>query len=77
MLPALRQPLRATKQIASLQYVSSNRLLLGVGVVGGEHARQVAGLRRPGAGGVLSNPARAFHHLLSLNDCFTRQMLSG
>src|SRR5437762_9787307 len=34
MLPALRQPLRATKQIASLQYVSSNRLLLGVGVVG-------------------------------------------
>lgn len=32
MIPALRQPAWAAKQLASLQYVSRNRLLLGVGV---------------------------------------------
>lgn len=34
MIPALRPPAWAARQIASLQYVSGNRLLLGVGVGG-------------------------------------------
>jgi alkanesulfonate monooxygenase SsuD/methylene tetrahydromethanopterin reductase-like flavin-dependent oxidoreductase (luciferase family) len=52
MIPALRQPGWAAKQIASLQYVSGDRLLLGIGVgVAGTDEWSAAGLPSAGPAG--------------------------